>query len=496
MPGNRPATDARVATGGVLWLTAAKFYFMLTGVALLLSLPAIFKKFHPDGHVEIYGDYRTVIGLVNWCNMVLIGGTIQAVSKFVSEAPGRTDSVKWQTLRIQTILGGGLSLLILLGAGIIARWVYDDQTLAPHLRLAAPVVLCYAWYAAIIGCMNGLKRFRHQALMDIAFATLKVGLTIGLVAAGLAITGAVGAFVVTAVVMLVVAWLVLGREGGEGRISWSQILAFEGQTLIYAFLLNGVLQLDVQILKALAPGHLGDSSLQTGIYAAALQIGQLPYVAALSVAFVVFPLISRSTFTEDRAKTQEYVATTNRYSFLLLGALATALACNAGGVLGLVYPDEYLPGAPMLATLAVGYAFLAAAVINAGILTASGRPILSVALFAVTLGVSALLNILLVPKLGGLGAARAAAAAMVIGFAFAAGMTKRRFGVFVSPSTVARIAVAAALTWALGLVIPEGSTIMTLVRGSAQFGLFWVVLIATRELTKADLEGLKAARTR
>ena len=495
MPGSDPP-DARVATGGVLWLTAAKFYFMLTGVALLLALPAFFKRFHPDGHVELYGDYRTVIGLVNWCNMVLIGGTIQAVSKFVSETPGRTDSVKWQTLRIQTALGGGLSLLILLGAGIISRRFYDDASLAPHLRLAAPVVLLYAWYATVIGCMNGLRRFRHQALMDIGFATLKVGLTIGLVAAGLAIAGAVGAFLVTAAVMLAVSWFLLGREDGGARVTWRQILAFEGQTLVYAFLLNGVLQLDLQILKALAPEHLGDSSLQTGIYAAALQIGQLPYVAALSVAFVIFPLISRSTFTEDRARTREYIRTTNRYSLLLLVALATALACNAGGVLGLVYPDEYLTGGPILATLAVGYALLAAAVINASILTASGRPALAVLLFAVTLGVSAILNILLVPRFGGLGSAGAAATAMAVGFILAAALIWRRFHVFVAPGTLLRIAVAAGLTWALGLVIPEGGKVMTLVRGSVQFGAFWFVLVATRELTKADLTNLRSARMR
>ncbi|MFH1529763.1 MAG: polysaccharide biosynthesis C-terminal domain-containing protein [Pseudomonadota bacterium] len=497
MPGSEPGANARVATGGVLWLTAAKFYFMLSGMALLLALPAFFKTFHPDGHVELYGDYRTVIGLVNWCNMVLIGGTIQAVSKFVSEAPGRTDSVKWQTLRIQTVIGGGLTVLILLGASPIARWFYGDEALAPFLRMAAPVVLFYAWYAAIIGCMNGLKRFRHQALMDIAFATLKVGLTIGLVAAGLAITGAVGAFVVTAGVMLVVSWLLLGREGGDARVTWRQVLAFEGQTLVYAFLLNGVLQLDVQILKAFAPERLGDSSLQTGVYAAALQIGQLPYVATLSVAFVIFPLISRSTFTADRARTREYVRTTNRYSLLLLGALATALSCNAGGLLGLVYPEEYMAGAPMLAVLSVGYALLAAAVINASILIASGRPALAVALFAVTLGVSALLNVLLVPRLGGLGAAYAAATAMAVSFVLAATLSWHRFRVFVSVPTVLRIGLAAAVTWALGaFVIPEGGTVLTLGRGSLQFCAFWVVLVATRELTKQDLAAITAARRR
>ena len=205
MAGSNPktSTEAGVAGRGILWLTGAKFYFMLTGVALLLALPSLFKKFYPEGHVQLYGDYRTVIGVINWCNMVLIAGTIQTVAKFVSEKPGRTDSVKWETLKIQTVIGGALAAILLLGAPWLAEGFYQDANLAGLLRLAAPIVLLYSYYAAVIGCINGLKRFKHQALMDIGFATLKVGLTIGLVAAGLAISGAIGAFVIAAAIMLV-----------------------------------------------------------------------------------------------------------------------------------------------------------------------------------------------------------------------------------------------------------------------------------------------------
>ncbi|MBM4370672.1 MAG: oligosaccharide flippase family protein [Deltaproteobacteria bacterium] len=487
MPGRSEST-----AGGILWLTAAKLYFMLTGVALLLALPAFFKRFYPDTHVALYGDYRTVIGLVNWCNMVLIGGTLQAVAKFVSEAPGRTDSVKWTTLRIQGILAGGLTLALLLGAGALARGAYGDPALAGPLRLAAPVVLLYGCYAVVIGCLNGLGRFRHQALMDILFATLKVGLTIGLVAAGLAMEGALGAFVVTAAVMLAISWAVLGREGGSEGVSWRAILAFEGKTLLYAALLNGVLQLDVQLLKVLAPDALGDSSLQTGIYAAALQIGQLPYVATLSVTFVVFPLVSRSTFNEDVERTRAYVRTTNRYSLLMLAGLAAALACNARGVLALVYPDEYLVAAPELAMLTAGYALLAMAVITAGILTASGRPWWSAGLFALVLLTLAALEVVLIPRLGGPGAARGALGAMALAFLAAAVLSWRRFRVFVPPLTLARAALAVGATWALGEVLPPaGGAVVTVGRGVIQFVAFWLVLVLTRELTAADLRGLR-----
>lgn len=490
--------EARKAGAGVLWLTAAKFYFMITGMVLVLILPALFKRFAPAGedHVRLYGEYRVVMGLINWFNMVLIGGALQAVSKFIAEDPMRARSVRLAGLKLQTWIGGGCTLLLLGGAGYVSTHFYGEPELAIPLMLAAPIVLLYAYYAVIIGAMNGLQRFRHQATMDMIFATLKVGLTLLLVALGLGIQGAILGFLVTAAIVLGIAIWTLGRLEGDAAITGRELWSFEWKTLIYAFFLNGLLQVDLQFLKGLMPAVQEGQLDMTGVYAAVQQIAQIPYVGTIAVAFVVFPLISRATFDQDLEKASGYVRTTNRFILLALSGVVLVMTLEAPGILSVIYPKEYAAGSDLFAWLAVGYLFFAGMVVNANILTASGRPTLSMALFGVALGVSVTANRLLIPIAGAQGAAWASAGAMGVGFVAAAFLVFRKYGVFVPVLTVLRGAVALGATWTLGhFVLPSTSGFLwLLVRLAAEFACFVTVLFLVREFTVEQVRALVARR--
>ena len=509
MSGNN--ATARQAGSGVLWLTMAKFYFMATGFVLVIFLPKIFEKLSGDVTGEMYGRYRVVIGLVNLLNMVLIGGTIQAVSKFISERESRARSVKRQTLKIQTVVGGGLSLMLFLGADFIASHFYHKPELAFLLRLAAPIVLIYSYYAVIIGAMNGLKRFKHQAMMDMMFATAKVGLTVALVAAGFAIAGAVGGFLATAAALLGISIVVLGKQPPGESVTWKQILSFEWKTLVFAFFLNALLQVDLQLIMALAPPHLGTADSQAGIYGLALQLGQLPYVATISVAFVIFPLMSRATFSQDLNTARKYVATTNRYVFLVLAGLVVAVATEAHGIMSLpFFPAVFAQGHGIFATLSIGYLFFAGVVVNSNILTASGRPMTSVAVFVGMLVISLILNLILVPIYGGPGAAIAATSAMIAGFVACGIISKRTFGSFLPLMTIVKAMAAVAVIlgyalyveplWSDGVAGLTSSKIMTLVlvtiRLGSKFVAYFVLLAILRELTPSEFKQVLALRRR
>lgn len=492
------SATARKAGTGVLWLTAAKFYFMATGMVLVLILPSLFKRFAPAGedHVRLYGEYRVVMGLINWFNMVLIGGALQAVSKFIAESPDRARSVRLEGLKIQTWIGGACTVVLLAGAPFVAEHFYGDAGLALPLQLAAPIVLIYAYYAVIIGALNGLQRFRHQASMDMLFATLKVGLTLLLVALGFGIQGAIMGFLATAAVVLGVAVWTLGSLKGTERITGKQLLSFEWKTLLYAFFLNGLLQVDLQLLKGLSPEALEGQVDITGVYAAVQQIAQIPYVGTIAVAFVVFPLISRATFEQDMEKARGYVRMTNRFILLALAGVVLVMACEASGILGLIYPKEYQSGTGLFATLALGYLFFAAMVVNANILTASGRPILSMVLFGLSLAVSLGLNWYLIPLYGAQGAAAASAGAMGLGFGGSAVLVWKQYRAFIPALSVVRGGVAAGATWVLArFVLPETpGFVWLMVRLAAEFGCYLVVLLVLREFSMSQVRGLLLRR--
>ena len=73
---------------GALYLLAGKIASMIGGYGIILYLSRTLGKDSTD-----YGLYATVVTAVSILNMVVITGTIQAVSKFVSERPEEHRSV-------------------------------------------------------------------------------------------------------------------------------------------------------------------------------------------------------------------------------------------------------------------------------------------------------------------------------------------------------------------------------------------------------------------
>ena len=94
------------------------------------------------------------------------------------------------------------------------------------------------------------------------------------------------------------------------------------------------------------------ADVQDGYYAAVQNLARLSYQAIIAATFVVFPLVSRSTFTDDQETTRRYIEVTSRYSLMFAMAIAVVMAANPVDVLGLVYAPDYAAiGGPALALL-------------------------------------------------------------------------------------------------------------------------------------------------
>jgi O-antigen/teichoic acid export membrane protein len=216
---------ARTTGRGFLVITGAKAWFLLTGAVVNLGLPSFFDRFADQG-AAAFGDFNLVMNLVSILNMVMIAGTLQAVSKIVSEVPAQAGSVVRQSLRVQLLLGVPIAAAFALAAPLAAA-AWRDPALTVPVRLSAGVVLMYSFYAVFVGYFNGTKRFTHQAGLDIGFATIKSLLILGAVLAGFGVVGAVVGFVATSVVMTAAAaawvWRV-HRRSAASEISGAESL--------------------------------------------------------------------------------------------------------------------------------------------------------------------------------------------------------------------------------------------------------------------------------
>lgn len=488
-------SESQGAGRGLVYITAAKLYFILSGFIVQLGLPRLL------GSPEAFGQYSLAMSIVSVVNNVLIAATVQSVSKRVSEDENLAGARLRQALLLQLGVGSVLALGLGLSAPALANFAYDAE-LTSLLRIAALVPLCYALYAALVGSLNGRRLFSKQAGLDITFSTVRTLGIVGAAALGYGAMGALGGFAAAALTITTIALFVVGTgEKGPKLPIWTWF-SFLLPIVLFQVTLNGTLLLDVWILKNTAAQlglesglSMADAAEQAsrfvGLYRAGQNFAFVPYQVILSVTFIVFPLVSRATAAGDLSSARVHIKNALRFSVIVLFALAAPLSGAADGLILLVFGPKFAAGAEALRVLVFGQVALALFVIVATVLTSAGKPILSAAIGFVALVIVLGANRLLV-RWAGLSDSTLGVAAFAtsIGPCVALGLStwamRSLLGVSLPWLTLLRCGVSAALALWVSTKLPH----------SALFAPFAMIIVGLvylagcvllREITKQDL---------
>jgi stage V sporulation protein B len=486
--------DRAVEAGrGALFIGFAKGFFMVAGFLQRVLLARVVSPAE-------YGAFSVVNNAVSTLNNTMVQGTIQSVSKFTAEDDARAGAVQRAGLKMQLVLGLLVAAGFVLVAPAVARFVKAPEHVS-LFRLVALIPLLYAFYSVYVGTANGLRKFRLQASFDVGFSTAKTILLLGGAMVGRmlghSVAGAFAGFIAAALLILIVASRKIGMGGGAQSFSARKLLTFMGGVVGYTLLINLALNYDLLLLRRFAGQavHGVSADVLAGAYEAVRNLALLPYQALLVVTFVIFPLVSRATFAEDREATRAYVRQTLRYALILGTALAVVLAARPSALLGILYPKAYLVGAQALPILAAGIVALALLSITGSMVTAAGRPDLAGAMVGLTLAVGSALAFAIVPSAEPgapmlTAAATATALGMLAGLVAALAYLWRRFAALPPLLSVLRVGVAAALAIAVARFIPGSGKIVGVASCMAAAAVFAIALIVLREFGATDREKL------
>ncbi len=527
-PADAPAPKATGAGRGVLYIAFAKLYFMIAGALIEFRLPAILSR-------ALYGAYGVVSSFVSPVNNVMVTGSIQAVSRFTAQKPETARLVEAAGLRMHLYVGLPTAILFIAAAPVVG-WAMGDTAKIGPMMLAGVIVATYAFYAVIIGTANGTRQFNKQAGLDVTAATLRLFGILGLTTIGLGVYGAYGGWAIAAGVVLLLSTVVIGLPGPaaaspEARAMVKPMARYFARVAVYLILLNLIMFVDQILLKVLAArwyrGHGPDlaasldhvlpaarrlagfavdpnamSDVQVAYYRAVQNLARLSYQAIIAATFVVFPLVSKSTFDDDQETTRRYVHVTMRYSLIFATAIAVVMAANPRNLLDIPYADDYAQlGAPALTALALGNVAFSLFAIAGTILNGAGFTRDAIIGAAVTLGLAAVGNLIAIPQCEPgrqmlLVAATTTGVAMAIGAAVCGAFLHKRLGAFLPLASLVRVVIAVAAAVAVGQVIPWHSKLMTLAEAVVVGVVFLAVLVVTRELGKADLRSIAAVRAK
>jgi stage V sporulation protein B len=484
-----PETDAAVVAGrGALFIGFAKIYFMLSGSVQQIVLPRLLATAE-------FGAFAVVNSVVSIVNNTMVQATIQAVSKFTAEDDARAGAVQRAGLRMQAVIGTIVALALALGAPLIAKFMKAPQYVG-YFRIAALIPFLYAIYAVFVGTANGLRRFRAQASFDVGFSTAKTILLLG-GAVAWKVGGAFAGFVAAAAFILIVAGRAMRQPPASEPFPSARLTPYMLAVGGYALLLNVALNYDVSLLQHFAAAvDAARAPDLVGKYQALRTLALLPYQALIVITFVIFPLVSRSTFAEDREATRAYVTQTLRYALLLAAAMGLVLGARPGALLDILYKPEYGMGASALPILVAGECCLALLGVACAILNAAGRTRETLSFMAITVAVGAGAAAVLVPRATPgapmlVAAASATSLGMAAGFVASLVYLRASLGGGLPLATVGRVAAGVAAATLVGRVLPAHGKLLGLVSIAIVGIVYLATLIALREFGADDKAKLR-----
>jgi stage V sporulation protein B len=469
----------------LVWLTASEIVFNIASYIVHASVGRIL------GPAD-YGRYGLVITLTTMIIVLIGNGLPTAMSKYLSEvfenAPWKVPIIKREGAKLQALIMGSLTVIFFLASPLIAR-LLGDPSLAPLFALSSLIIPAFAAASFYLHYYNGLHYFRFQATLKIIRSLARLLFIVGL-ALLLGLPGSIAGYILAPLsvffVGLVADWIITKKSFSQKP---EQDFSFSGKLLLrYAwpftlFLVfyEFVLTLDLYLVQALLKDDIA-----TGLYNAAITVGRIPYYLFYALAVMMVPAIAKSNADNGPKETRALVEKSLRLMAFLLFPFVTLLSVYAGPILHLFYGSRYAGAAEAMSVFSLGVGFLTVFYVLAFALNGAGQVKIPMKLSAVGVVFALMLNFILIPPFGIVGAA---AATTIVSFVLMLAIlmyTERHFSVSLSAKLWVVSLCSAIGIATLSRILPSGS-ISFLLSGSLLFALYYVPLLVTNELKDSDI---------
>jgi O-antigen/teichoic acid export membrane protein len=392
----------RVARGSGLNLAGAAFNQALRFVITLLLARVI-------GRADV-GRYFQAFAFLALLGLLALSGFRGALTRFIAvhRADGDGGALRG-TLRLGLTLptaGAAVLGVALFGA---SHWLghraLDDPGMVFPLRMVSIALPATAFTDAALAATQGYRTMTPFAAINLVFEpAFRVVLTIGLLAAGYGLRGAMVALLITNCVAAVAAgvWLrkLTGRLTEAPVYHWREIFGFSTVSWAASLASTGLVWADTIILGIFRPER------EVGVYQVATRLTVLATIVLFPIATSFAPQIAdlyrRGNL--DRLARLYAVVTSWTLRLSLPGFIVLVLFPRP---LLRVFGHGFAGAATVTVVLAIGQMFDVATGPTGYMLVMSGRPYLTMTnnLFALVINIG--LNIVLIPRYGIRGAAAA-----------------------------------------------------------------------------------------
>jgi len=308
-----------------------------------------------------------------------------------------------------------LIVAVLILSGALARWM-------PGVPMPV-VILASFWLplsllnSLLLNILQGLRRIREVNFANLTQALVTLATTgIFVIMLGWGLVGAVVATWLGAAAALTMAVRYLRREGASFRPRWDA--AVMRPTIAYGLRghIGSIFQfLNYRLDTFIVNGFLGTSGV--GFYGSAVSLGELLWQFPTAVGFVIFTKSSASRPEEMNRFTPRVLKLT--LGILIVGAVMLALAGPL--LIEILYGPAFAPSYRPLLALLPGIVFMGGGKVLANEMAGRGHLQYNSICAGLSLVLTVILDLTLIPRFGAVGAAAASSLAYLAFFIAALG---------------------------------------------------------------------------
>ena len=148
---------------------------------------------------------------------------------------------------------------------------------------------------------------------------------------------------------------------------------------------------------------------QVGLYNAALPTSNVLQYFSIALAYVLLPMTSEMWAKKQKLQLVNGIKLLYKYSFLIIIPFSLMMFSFSSEVLNLLFGSKYVGASMTLQILVFGIIFYVVAGINFSVLSGIGKPNITSKIILSAAGINILLNLILIPVFGIVGAAIASA---------------------------------------------------------------------------------------
>jgi stage V sporulation protein B len=473
-------TGSSIAARGTIQLLVARGCFMVSGYLISVILA------RGLGPVD-YGTYGVIMSVLLWIEMLSSAGIPGAIAKFIPQYTQQTIVVETTARTLLLLVSLCLFVLGWALTPVLAQ-LFGLPTSTMLFRLAILDLPFNGLYLAYQGILNGHRRFGILSVGYIAYSLTKLAGTLVLLTLGLSVAGALIVNVLATIGALVYLVIKIPPKGWVPALSFLRVMLPVSLIMgLYLAALQVVLSLDLWLLKSMWSG----SGEVIGFYVAALNVAKLPVIVPSVLSPLLFASLSWALANSDVALAQRYLRAASRFVLVVLFPCCALVLVYAEPIMILLYSEVYEAGGIYLGLQIIAFGLMALLDAFFHALMAVEKHSQATKSLLTLIPLALLLNFLLIPTYGALGAAIALVLTILGGTLFAAFLTYRQFGTLISFITVVRVMIATTGMLLIGSQIPL-TGLWILIKFFTLFGVYVGLLYLLRELSRQDFYPLTA----